>query len=627
MSPTSFGRRRTLIMFVQACKTMGISRLGKQSTDDQSIFSEDVLKVELCGSNREHLNIIDVPSIFRTPTPGITTKHDIDLVKRIVESYIRNAQTIILAVIPANVDIATQEILTMAEHVDPNGQRTLGVLTKPDPVDKGAESDVIDLVQGKRNQLLLGYCIVRNRGQRELAEQSSNRHWKEAEFFSTSPWAGLSKDQVGIFAFKARLRELLVDLTRKVFLVVKLELNKKFVISQQELSSLGASRETTEDQRRYLQKLASTFTKITESALDARYSRYDLFNEHPDLRLATIVRHLSDQFAEHVRYQGHSIGFLDQQKDGPDFLGLDQTAGRSTNTYIAPFPAHDEAWAEADARRLFKKIYLLPDSSNYPELLQIFEDKSDLPIPQTHGILQWIKEEFKASRGFALGASTSAVSSTIWKAQCWKWEGLALAYINRVILVVHHFICKLFRKLCLDDRLRSSLLSQMNDNLCEKYRTVVEHVKFIVKVERVGALFTANPIFHGNLEKARQERSAPAVDTQDEHKDELLQDTILEEASKGNTEQEVREIHDTLRSYYDVTRERFIDSVCKQGSDHFLITGPASPLKVFSTDFIIDLTPEQLEWIAGEELTSKRRRQVLMCDVSLLKEGKKILAI
>jgi hypothetical protein len=46
------------------------------------------------------------------------------------------------AVVPANIDIATQEIIQMAEDADPHGQRTLGVLTKPDLVDKGAEHNV-----------------------------------------------------------------------------------------------------------------------------------------------------------------------------------------------------------------------------------------------------------------------------------------------------------------------------------------------------------------------------------------------------------------------------------------------------------------------------------------------------
>jgi len=46
--------------------------------------------------------------------------------------------------------------------VDPDGIRTLGVLTKPDLVDKGAEKNVIDLVEGRKHQLKLGWHVLRN---------------------------------------------------------------------------------------------------------------------------------------------------------------------------------------------------------------------------------------------------------------------------------------------------------------------------------------------------------------------------------------------------------------------------------------------------------------------------------
>lgn len=75
------------------------------------------------------------------------------MVESMVQNYMKNPRRIMLAVVPANVDIATQEILEKAEDVDPEGTRTLGVLTKPDLVDKGAEKDVIDLVEGRTHQL------------------------------------------------------------------------------------------------------------------------------------------------------------------------------------------------------------------------------------------------------------------------------------------------------------------------------------------------------------------------------------------------------------------------------------------------------------------------------------------
>jgi hypothetical protein len=49
-----------------------------------------------------------------------------------VKRYMDNPRSIMLAVVPANVDLATQEILELARESDPHGDRTLGVLTKPD---------------------------------------------------------------------------------------------------------------------------------------------------------------------------------------------------------------------------------------------------------------------------------------------------------------------------------------------------------------------------------------------------------------------------------------------------------------------------------------------------------------
>ncbi|KAK1029932.1 hypothetical protein LTR74_018997, partial [Friedmanniomyces endolithicus] len=60
-----------------------------------------------------------------------------------------------LTVIPANVDIATQEIIDFAAELDPAGDRTLGVLTKPDLVDPGTEPRVVDLIEGRPRPMKL----------------------------------------------------------------------------------------------------------------------------------------------------------------------------------------------------------------------------------------------------------------------------------------------------------------------------------------------------------------------------------------------------------------------------------------------------------------------------------------
>ena len=84
---------------------MGI-RTGTSSSGGK-VFSEDILKIEICGPKEDYLTVIDALSIFRNPTEGITTKEDVQLVQNMVKGYIRDNRTVILAVLPSNVDIAT----------------------------------------------------------------------------------------------------------------------------------------------------------------------------------------------------------------------------------------------------------------------------------------------------------------------------------------------------------------------------------------------------------------------------------------------------------------------------------------------------------------------------------------
>jgi hypothetical protein len=69
--------------------------------------------------------------------------------------------------------------------------------------------------------------------------------------------------------------------------------------------------------------------------------------------------------------------------------------------------------------------------------------------------------------------------------------------------------------------------------------------------------------------------------------------------SKSNLEHVKEEFHDILRSYYKVARKRFLDNVYHQAVDHCLLTGPMSPLTVFSQEWVIGLGAEQLDGIAG----------------------------
>lgn len=186
-----------------------------------SKFSRDVLSIEIAGPDQEHFSIIDVPGIFQNSEPGKTTADDIQLVNDMVHSYMENPRSILLAVIHANDDIANQGILEKAKKLDPEADRTFGVLTKPDLVDQGAEGAVIEIMEGKSQPLKHGWHMVRNLNQKELNETSESRQSRNAleqAFFDTKhPWNQLNKTTVGVSSLRTRLQEILDGHLRRHF--------------------------------------------------------------------------------------------------------------------------------------------------------------------------------------------------------------------------------------------------------------------------------------------------------------------------------------------------------------------------------------------------------------------------
>jgi hypothetical protein len=94
----------------------------------------------------------------------------------------------------------------------------------------------------------------------------------------------------------------------------------------------------------------------------------------------------------------------------------------------------------------------------------------------------------------------------------------------------------------------------------------------------------------------------------------------------SNVNHVVQEVHDILEAYYKVARKRFTDNLCMQAADYYLVTGPHSPLRLFSPSFVTKLSEEQLMEIAGEDAALRRKRAALNKKISDLEAGKKVLS-
>jgi len=95
--------------------------------------------------------------------------------------------SVILAVSAANVDLANSDSLKLARSVDPQGRRTIGILTKLDLMDAGTHA--LDILTGRVYPLKLGFIGVVNRSQRDIDvdKSMSDALESEAEFFKSHP--------------------------------------------------------------------------------------------------------------------------------------------------------------------------------------------------------------------------------------------------------------------------------------------------------------------------------------------------------------------------------------------------------------------------------------------------------
>ncbi|XP_047652907.1 interferon-induced GTP-binding protein Mx2 isoform X2 [Phacochoerus africanus] len=151
-------------------------------------ISHELISLEVTSPEVPDLTLIDLPGITRVAVGN--QPQDIGLqIKALIKKYIQEQQTINLVVVPCNVDIATTEALRMAQEVDPEGDRTIGILTKPDLVDKGAEKVVLNVMQNLTYHLKKGYMIVKCRGQQEILNKLSlaEATKREIAFFRSHP--------------------------------------------------------------------------------------------------------------------------------------------------------------------------------------------------------------------------------------------------------------------------------------------------------------------------------------------------------------------------------------------------------------------------------------------------------
>ncbi|XP_044137091.1 dynamin-1-like protein isoform X1 [Bufo gargarizans] len=139
------------------------------SGNNKGISSEPI-HLKIFSPNVVNLTLVDLPGMTKVPV-GDQPK-DIEVqIRELIFRYIGNPNSIILAVTAANTDMATSEALKVARECDPDGRRTLAVITKLDLMDAG--TDAMDVLLGRVIPVKLGIIGVVNRSQLDINNKKS----------------------------------------------------------------------------------------------------------------------------------------------------------------------------------------------------------------------------------------------------------------------------------------------------------------------------------------------------------------------------------------------------------------------------------------------------------------------
>ncbi|KAM6497382.1 Dynamin central region domain containing protein [Amanita muscaria] len=192
------------------------------------IYSPDVLD----------LTLVDLPGLTKIPVGDQPS--DIERqIRNLVIDYISKPNSVILAVSAANVDLANSESLKLARSVDPQGRRTIGILTKLDLMDAG--TNALDILTGRVYPLKLGFIGVVNRSQQDINGKKSMQDAleSEAEFFRSHPAYRNISHKNGTRYLAKTLNQVLMNHIRDKLPDMKARLNTLMGQAQHELNSFG----------------------------------------------------------------------------------------------------------------------------------------------------------------------------------------------------------------------------------------------------------------------------------------------------------------------------------------------------------------------------------------------------
>ncbi|XP_045510719.1 dynamin isoform X7 [Colias croceus] len=270
---------------------------GKKFTDFNEVRSEIESETDrITGSNKGispvpinlrvyspnvlNLTLIDLPGLTKVPIGD----QPIDIeqqIKAMIFQFIRRESCLILAVTPANTDLANSDALKLAKEVDPQGLRTIGVITKLDLMDEG--TDARDVLENKLLPLRRGYIGVVNRSQKDIdgRKDISAALAAERKFFLSHPSYRHIADRLGTPYLQRVLNQQLTNHIRDTLPGLRDKLQKQLLALEKDVEQYKHFRPDdpsikTKAMLQMIQQLQTDFERTIEGSGSAQINTNEL---------------------------------------------------------------------------------------------------------------------------------------------------------------------------------------------------------------------------------------------------------------------------------------------------------------------------------------------------------------
>ncbi|KAJ2930159.1 hypothetical protein H1R20_g6940, partial [Candolleomyces eurysporus] len=447
--------------------------------DSELTFSSNVVSLAISGPGVADLSFCDLPGLIASVSSNKGSSNDIALVEGLVISYIKKPSCIILLTVACETDFENQGAHRLAKIHDPEGKRTIGVLTKPDRIPTGEEQSWIRFIRNEREPLDNNWYCVKQPSSNDIKQ---NITWNEArkredDFFTlTVPWSELDMMYHKYLRTRnlvERLSSVLSDLISKRLPEIQEELERGIIAARQAIERLPPPPST--DPVNDIATLLHSFTSDLRRHVDGIPNKKGLLQS---------MRPAQQKFRKAIRDTAPEFMPFHRENAGTRFLPRPQFLDNEEES---------EGSASQDAE------------DSYSE--EAFSEGDEITTPEitmADGRAKGVKVGRNATRSTKSLTSTArtrelpgnypfVVQQTFIKDIIAKWSAPAFVYLEAVQVILSGYVKKLvtehfehFGQGALEQRIKTIIYNHLKD--C--FTQTEKRIKWFIELEALP--FTLN---------------------------------------------------------------------------------------------------------------------------------------